>query len=1094
MKEKNSTLLMLFLLFFIPIIVFGQEVKPVAASKMDNNNSVKHLVTGVITDRSGVLLPGVTVRVKNSNTVAGSNTLGVYTINVAHPDVDVLVFSFIGFKSVEEKVGGRVRIDIQLEDGNSNLQEVVVTALGFEASKDKLGYTTSKVKGDRIAESGEVSLVDGLGGKASGVRISRSSGSDPGAASQILIRGQSTITRSTDPLIVLDGMPVEGSSRGESAGGTTQQNRLSDINPDDIASVQILKGASAAALWGTRAANGVIQITTKKGGGDNTVISFKSTLSIDKVSQFYDLQDKYGQGSGGVYGLNNTLSWGDKIANRSGGSDTYNLAGPQFVDALTGQTFYTITQKNSQQTFLKQNYDEVLGTGSYLDNNLSISSGNAKSNYFFSVGDLNQNGVIKNSSDYRRTTLRFNATKEMSKWLSITNSFNYSRIGSDRVQRGVNNAGFMIGLLRTPPDFDNSAYIGNYYAAAGGSFIPNRQRDYRNYLGASTNPGFNNPLWVTNEMTNTDLVNRFINTSEINATATDWLKFTVRGGIDDFSDRTLNYFPFYTANANTGQYNRDEYNQLQFNIDAIARANKKFSDNFTGSLIVGYNYNSQSSSSLGAQSVNFTIPTGPHNFSNATPANITTNDAFTNTRSNAGYASLGLDMFNQVFVNANGRLEAASTFGIDNSAFFYPSADAAWQFTELKSFRDLKFLSFGKLRASFGIVGIQPQPYQTATNFVSPQISDDLGGSLNPGLYGTGSYVQSVNKGNPALKPERKREIEFGTDLRFFDNRLSTSITYYQNKTTDALINIPQAASTGFNFIYANAGSIQNKGLEVDASYNIINKGNWSFTADVNWTKNNNKVLSLDGAASINLGETAGISSRAVEGYPLGVLYSIPWQRDANGKELLDANGFPIPGVTSAVIGDPNPAWRGGIGFTLKYKSFGLRTLVERSQGGQIADGTDAVLVDYGTSATTANESTSPTPLKTYSGTIIPANTPFRGNIQNFGAGNVALEQSWYTGPGGFFGNVGEEFLHSATWTRVREVTLTYNLDAPKLLRTNKIKSIVLEASGRNLFLWSQVKGFDPDVNVGGSQSARGVTYFDNPPTRSFLFTIKANF
>lgn len=1089
MKEKNFTLLFLRLSFAVVLLMLACGGGAFA-------QAVKHPVTGVVTDKSGGLLPGVTITLKNTKVQAATNNLGVFSINVNDPATDILVFSYIGFKTTEVPVANQAKIMLALQDENSNLQEVVVTALGFEASKDKLGYTTAKVKGDRVAESGEVSLVDGLGGKASGVRISRSSGSDPGAASQILIRGQSTITRSTDPLIVLDGMPIDGSSRGEGSSGTTNENRLSDINPDDIASVQILKGASAAALWGTKAANGVIQITTKKGGGDKTVISYKSTYSIDRVSQFYDLQDTYGQGSGGVYAANATRSWGDKIANRSGAADTFDPNGAYFQDQLTGNKFYNIITKNSQQTFVKQNYDDIFGTGKYWDNNLSVSSGNAKSNYFFSLGDLNQDGVIRNSSDYRRTSIRFNGTKEMNDWLSITNSFSYSRIGSNRVQRGVNNAGLLIGLLRTPPDFDNSGYIGNYYSAAGASFVPNRQRSYRNYLGASTNPGFNNPEWVTNEMTDFDLVNRFINSSEINAKATDWLKFTLRGGIDEYTDRELNYFPYYTANANTGQYNRNEYTSMQLNLDAIARATKKFSDQFNGNLTVGYNYNSLNTSTLGGQIINFTIPTGPHDFGNATAANTTTNDSFLNTRTNAGYTSVGFDAFNQIFINANGRLEAASTFGTDNSAFFYPSADIAWQFTELKSFKEKEhsILSFGKLRASFGIVGIQPQAYQTATNFVAATIPDVLNPYLDPGLYGTGSYQQSVNKGNPALKPERKKEIEFGTDLRFLNDRLQFSFTYYQNETTDALINIPQAASTGYNFIYANAGSIQNKGVEIDLSYNLINSKNWNLTADGNFTKNANKVLSLNGAGSINLGGTAGISSRAVEGYPLGELYSIAYNKNTDGSYALDANGFPVPGVTSTVIGDPNPQWRGAIGFHLKYKNLSLTTLVERSQGGVIADGTEAVLVDYGTSAITGQEQVSPTPLKRYDGTIIPANTPFRGNIKNFGAGNVALEQSWYTGPGGFFGNVGEAFLKDATWTRVREVTLSYNINPAKFLRTNKIKAITLEASGRNLFLFSKVKGFDPDQNVSGSGSGRGVTYFDNPATRSFLFTLKATF
>ena len=280
----------------------------------------------------------------------------------------------------------------------------------------------------------------------------------------------------------------------------------------------------------------------------------------------------------------------------------------------------------------------------------------------------------------------------------------------------------------------------------------------------------------------------------------------------------------------------------------------------------------------------------------------------------------------------------------------------------------------------------------------------------------------------------------------------------------------------------------------LDLSYNIIREKDWDASVNVNWTRNRNKVLNLSGAGSINLGGTAGISSRAVEGYALGVLYSIPWVRDEKGALKLDANGFPTPDVTSVPIGDPNPDWRGGLGFQVRYKSITLSALVEHSQGGVVANGTEAVLLDYGTSATTGNVSTATTNLKRYNGQTITAGTSFRGNIYDFGGGNVALDQSWYTGPGGFFGNVGEQFLEDASWTRFRELNLGYTFTSERLRKMIGLKSLGIELSGRNLLLFSKVDGYDPDSNVNGSTSARGVVYFVNPPTRSFLFTLKLNF
>jgi hypothetical protein len=391
------------------------------------------------------------------------------------------------------------------------------------------------------------------------------------------------------------------------------------------------------------------------------------------------------------------------------------------------------------------------------------------------------------------------------------------------------------------------------------------------------------------------------------------------------------------------------------------------------------------------------------------------------------------------------------------------------------------------------VVGVQPTPYNTATLYSSRTFQDGLGGYLDPALYGTGTYLQSVNKGNAYLRPERKEEVEMGIDLRFLDNKITLGITKYNNKTTDALINIPQSPSAGFNTSYANAGEIENQGWEADLSVIALKKNDFEVNLFGTFTKNKNTVTSLNGVESINLGGTSGISSRAVVGYALGELYSIKFQRNSTGGYLLDANGFPIPGLTAEAIGDPNPDWRGSMGINVKYKNLKLNAVVEHSQGGIIANGTEGVLLDYGTSAATQYESISTKDLKRYDGTTIPANTSFRGNIKDFGAGPVALDQKWYTGPGGWFGNVGEQFLEDATWTRFRELNLSYLVNGFNW-KSLGFKSLEVVLSGRNLFLRSNVSGFDPDSNVNGSTSARGVNYFVNPPTKSYSVSIKMNF
>jgi len=1049
---------------------------------------------GSVLDEKKNAIAGATVKLKGTNITRVTDNNGNFTIPITGVKQTLLI-SFIGYETNEILLGSEESVSVILKTTTNSLDNVVVNALGFETRKDKLGYATNRINADAISNSSEAGLLNALAGKSSGVRVARSSG-DPGGASQILIRGQSTITRSTDPLIILDGVPISGDARNESSGGQiVQQSRLNDINPDDIANAQILKGASAAALWGTRAANGVIIITTKKGStGLKPSISFRSTISFDQVSAFYNLQSAYGQGNNGVWAANAIRTWGDKIANRSGSSDVFNTTGGYFV-GNTGKTIYPTTAKNSKETFNDKNYDAIFRTGQFLDNSISISGGDAKSNYYVSISDLNQKGVARNSSDYRRTSFRVNASRQLNSWLNISNKTAYILTNSNRLQSGINNAGLLIGLLRTPADFDNSDYTGNYYSSPGGAFVADRQRSYRNAVGASTNPGFNNPLWVINSLQNTSRVNRFINSAEINIKPAQWFTLTTRAGIDFFTDQQTNYFPYFTANANTGRYDRDEYSEFQFNLDVIARATHDFTEKLDGNMVLGFNYNSLKTTNIGGQTLNFILPNGPRDFNNVTPSNFTASDSYLNRLTNAGYTSIGMSWDNQVFINATGRLEAASTFGqLAKKAFFYPSADIAWQFNQLKKVQTATWLSFGKIRASMGIVGVQPQAYQTATNYVTRAWQDGLGGAIDPALYGTGSYIQSVNKGNPFLRPERKQEMELGLDLRFLNNKLSFSISGYQNETVDALISVTQSPASGYNTFYTNAGTIENKGVEIDLGYNVLAKNDWTLDVNLNWTRNKNLVTNLSGAGSITLGGSAGVSSRAVEGYPLGILYSNVFQKDATGKRILNANGFPTVDPTAVPIGDPNADWRAAFGFNLKYKKLYLNALLEHSQGGQVINGTEGVLLDYGTSATVGFERTATTALKRYNGTTIAAGTPFRGNIGNFGAGDVALDQSWYTGPGGWFGNVGENFLEDATWTRFREINLGYTISSNYLKQKLGLSSIGLELSGRNLFIISKVSGYDPDANVSGSGSGRGVIYFVNPPTKSFLFTLKLNF
>lgn len=448
-------------------------------------------VSGTVTSgEDGNTLPGVNVIVKGTSSGVSTDLDGKYRIEV--PSGGILEFSYLGFLSQEIEVGARSVVDITLQPDLKQLDEVVVTALGFEEDRDQLGSTFSKVGGEAIAQSGETTLLNGLAAKASGLTIQRNSG-DPGAGAYIQIRGQSTIQGSLQPLIVVDGVPITSSTIGSGTGGVTQQSRINDINPNDIESIQVLKGASAAALWGTRAGNGVIIIKTKGGQKGKMRVSYRGSYSVDQVNLRPQLSSSYGQGAGGNFGFGSALSWGDHIASRSGGADEVDLNGARF-ESVTGNTYYNILTKNATDNFDESNWNDIFQNGSAFDNALTISGGDDRGTYYLSVGDLNQQGTIRNNSTYRRTTTRLNTTRNFGDMITLKNSFQYSKVTGNRIQTGSNISGMLLGLLRTPSDFDNRDYIGNYFSSPDASPASNRHRSYRNPLGAAASPRYNNQV------------------------------------------------------------------------------------------------------------------------------------------------------------------------------------------------------------------------------------------------------------------------------------------------------------------------------------------------------------------------------------------------------------------------------------------------------------------------------------------------------------------------------------------------------------------------------------------------------------------------
>lgn len=1058
--------------------------------------SQDNVIKGIITDERDERIPGVSVIVKGTQTGSISDIDGNYTIGVSGSE-NSLIFSFIGYIKKEVEIGTSNIINVTMAEEAQLLSEVVVTALNFEEDPDNLAATSSSIKAESIVRSGEAGLIAGLAGKASGVQIS-SQGGDPGAGALIQIRGQSTITGNTQPLIILDGVLISNSIEGSGGGGVLQQSRLNDINPNDIASVQVLKGASAAALWGSRAANGVIVINTKSGKeADKISIGISSTISFDRVNTFHPMQENYGQGINGVYSPTHANSWGDRIADRSGLPDQVNQ-NSRFFEALDGTRYYPILQKNDQETYVDDNYTNTYGTGTFSDNAINISGGDAKSDYYISIGDLNQQGVMRGNNDYRRTTLRLNTSRKFNEYVKISNRTGYTRSFSNRIGRGNNTAGAQLGFLRTPPDFNNAHYKGSYYASPNATPIENRQRSYRRYLVDSPIPIFNNPLWTMYEPENITLVNRFINSFDMEIKPVEWFTLNTRLGLDNYTDERSTYAPISdSSGSGEGFYSESILTESEVNLDLIGRAVKDFGSNISTSLIVGFNVNDRKFVSTGGSMRSFLIPNAPPNFDNEIAENRAPQNFKRGVRVVRVYSNLNVGYKEVLFLNMSLAGESASTFGeMSDKTFYYPSSDIAWQFSHLSGLENSSVLSFGKLRASYGVVGVQPLPYRSNTTFAATRFSNSpWGDNLNGSQYGNGAYLIDTEVGDAQLRPERKTEYEVGADLRFFNNKLRTGITYYSNTVEDLLIPVSLAPSVGYSSTYTNAASLQNKGWEVDFGTTLVSKGDLRWEITANFNRNRNTVSNLAGTESLILaGREDRADMRAVEGYQAGVFWGGRFERNLDGTILLNENNFPLVDPTSGVIGDPNPNWRGGLGTTLSYRKFTLDILFESFQGGDFFGLTRGVMYTFGTHEDVGKEITLDQSMVNYAGKVIPAGSTVRGNVQDFGGGPVLLDQSYYTSLGSGLGSAPEQFVEDGSWTRLRAASLSYLLNSKGFRNLTRFRSAEFSVTGRNLFLWTDVVGIDPDTNYSGDIYARGYDYFNSPGTRSFLFSVKLNY
>jgi len=1096
-------------------------------------------ITGTVTDNSGEPLIGASVVVKGTTIGTITDVDGQYALEVPET-ANSVVFSYTGYGNQEVELGASDVVDVVLSFQSEVLEDIVVTALGFETSREKVGTASSQVDGEALVRSGEVGLINSLAGKSAGVNIVANSG-DPGAGSKIQIRGASSITGDLQPLIIVDGIPIfndsyygEGfggqnsASSGSigSGGGVTQQSRLNDLNPEDIESVEVLRGASAAAVWGSRAANGVIVITTKKGKyqpGKRFDINFNASVAFDEINKEVPLNREYGRGNDMQFQFvpGGGRSWGDKISERAGGQDAFitdpNAEGYQgmFV-ANSGNTYYAIPNgtpenpsggKNSQALY--DPYEMLFKTGVTYATSLGLGTAGENGSTYFSIANLSQDGIVKNNSTYNRTTVRLNATRNIGNLFSINANTAYTYTNSDRVQMGSNLNGLFLGGLRSAVDFNDEDYEGTFVDAEGAEFAE-RQRAYRNPLGANTTSIYDNPLWMMNNIMSNSRVNRFLSKLELRFDPLSWLNFTARGGLDTYTDEREDFYPVLSAGTNNGgRFTKETITRRQLNFDFIGRARWNITDVIAADFLLGVGINERKLDDHGTTSRAFINPLSPPQLGNAT--NLEVFNIEETIRTAGIYGTIGLELFNQLYVNVSARNDWLSTLPQQNNSVFYPAVDVAWQFSELLPANAV--LSSGKLRGGWGQVGRGPDPYLTRTNFYTPTAAnigygEGWGPGVNPIAYG-GAFPQSTVAGNPNIKPEIKTEIEAGADLGFWNDRIGLAFTYYDNITEDLIIQVETPESSGFTSQIANAAEVKNNGIELELDLAIIRRPELNWNIYGNFTRNRNEVTKMAGTESISISGFAGTSSRAVLGQQLGVLWGAKWDREEDGSLILDEDGFPTLANAAGVIGDPNPDYRMGIGSALNWKGFSVNLLFDFSQGGDIWNGTRGALAFFGMAGYTTEE-TILTPeqanaLKIYTGETVAERYPFRengdgtytvrGKIDNFGGDDVFLDETWYRiGPGSGFTGPDEQFVEDASWARLRELTLAYNF-GEQLTNVPWLQGASLAFTGRNLFLWTDYTGNDPDTNLTGSGlNGLGLDYFQNPSSRTYKVTLNLAF
>jgi TonB-linked SusC/RagA family outer membrane protein len=1061
-------------------------------------------VAGRVTSATGTPIASAAVRIPAIGVAATTDADGSYTLNIppgrvpAGQAVEVTA-SRVGFQAQSRNVtlsAGAATQDFQLAEDVLALEGIVATGIGQTTTRERLGVSIASVSGQQVSEAGADNVVAALAGKAPGVQVTTSSG-DPGAAAYIRIRGVNTIGGDGQPLFVVDGIPVNNDevvlpSSLLTTGGTSEAptalsshvnpNRIADLNPADIESVEILKGPAASAIYGAKAANGVVLITTKRGTPGATQVSLTTTGTVEQVNREYPLQRRFGQGLAGSSIAGQLRSWGPSLA--------------------------------GQQTF--DHFGELFEDGRVLESNLSVSGGSDRTTYYLSLGGLDHNGVIEGSNDFfDRVTARLKGSHALSDRLTVNGNFAYSQSDGGFTQKGSNTSGLLLAGLRTPPDFDNCV-PGTCFRTAEGF--------HRNY----TNPNptaiaqsgvFDNPFWVINENLSSSGVARAFGNVGVDLQALDWLRLNYTLGTDYSNDERLDRFPVGNALRATGYMQQATLTSQETDQNLVATATHDFNADVGGSLTLGWNRNARSFERLFAEGFDF-VALDLYTLDNVLTTTPDNYEFKIHTESWFGQAQANL--YDQLFLTAALRNDGFSTFGSSERRHWYPKLSAAWNVDRAIDLPANPVLSTAKLRAAWGQAGNEPPVYGTIGGLTSVPIADGgWGTNLITNAFGQGGVYSGITRDQPDLKPERTTETEVGADLALLNERLGLGVTYYNQHTRDAILAAPLTPSSGFFQQLQNAAEIRNRGWEVQADLRAVETPKFSWNVSGNWSTNDNRVLTLGDSATQFITMTGGFASAtgaAVVGERVGVLRGNDFARCGRGLSLggvdIDAacggapagalyigpDGFPILDPNTQVIADPHPDWTAGLSNTFTFfKNLQLSALLDIKHGGELWNGTRGALYSYGTHADLANRATcmrasGSAPLVCTGNEQVFGQGILPGAVGGPGAGMaVPIGENWYrTGLGTSFNGVNSQFIEDGGYVKLREAAINYSVPR-SFARRLGMAGIDLRVAGRNLKTWTDYTGLDPETNVAGATNLRGIDYFNNPQTRQWIFTVGLN-